>query len=117
MRAIKISGWTNFLEAPKDWDHHKLPCDRLYVRAVISKERIPSLTSAWMPTPEELKKLNEGCPVLLSVISTGNLSPTVVSVGEKVDITDVITDQQEQEREALLNPKNLKPANDGNGHA
>lgn len=37
-------------------------------------------TSAWFPTPDELKRLNDGAPVLLTIVGPG-LPPASLTVG------------------------------------
>jgi hypothetical protein len=76
-----ISGATNFLNKPKNWDG-KLNghCVVLPIR----KETINNmqfLVSAWEPTPDELDLLNRGAAIQLYI--GGNSHPVVaLSVGE-----------------------------------
>ena len=41
----------------------------------------PSMVTAWLPTPEELARLNAGAPVHLRVLGTAH-PPVMVDVGE-----------------------------------
>jgi hypothetical protein len=69
MKPLEIEGWTRCLGEPVGWDETRDgKCDALYVRAEERKPGHPKLTSAWMPTPEELAALNAGKPVLLTVL-------------------------------------------------
>lgn len=88
MRSVKPNGATQKLKPPKDWDHTKIPCDDLWIKAWVI-EGIPYLASAWLPTPEELKKLNEGGPVLITILNP-TMPPVAVEVGTVVDISPAI---------------------------
>jgi hypothetical protein len=62
-------------EAPRDWDAEAAGhCGNLFVRA--SKiAGMSVMTSAWLPTPEELAFLNAGGPLLVSIV--GNIQPVI----------------------------------------
>lgn len=53
-------------------------CSDLRVRADVYEDGTTTLTSAWMPTPDELKRLNEGLPIHLSIYGTGKGHPPVL---------------------------------------
>jgi hypothetical protein len=40
-----------------------------------------SMTSAWLPTPEEIERITAGAPILLRIISI-NHPPVMLEVGE-----------------------------------
>ena len=64
MIAKRIQNATHNLGAPKDWNEEKNGrCNQLWIRV----ENGRSL-SAWEPTPEELKILNEGGSVILHIV-------------------------------------------------
>ncbi|RZN30466.1 hypothetical protein [Bradyrhizobium sp. Leo121] len=76
MIPIRIKGSTHYLGAPKGWDPDKDgPCLHLAVRASADGTR---WESAWEPTPDELKALNEGSPVILRVV--GGQPPVMLYV-------------------------------------
>ena len=65
MICLRIQGATHRLGAPKGWDDEKHgPCNALSVRLTEDGH----FESAWEPTPEELRLLNAGQPVILSVV-------------------------------------------------
>ena len=77
-----ISGATRNLGAPSGWDREKDGiCGGLPIR---DEEigRLHCMTSAWLPTPEELAALNAGAPVYLRVVGTGH-PPVMVYVEER----------------------------------
>lgn len=88
MKSVKPNGATQKLKPPRDWDKTKLPCDDLWIKGRVI-EGIPYLSSAWLPTPEELKRLNEGAPVLLTIINA-TMPPVALEVGTVVDISPVV---------------------------
>lgn len=56
-------------------------CNDLRVRVDTYRDGTVTLTSAWMPTPEELARLNAGQPIHLSIYSTQH-PPVLLSVPE-----------------------------------
>ena len=71
MRSVPIEGHTRRLGAPPSWDHSKEGiCHTLEIL-----DENGWMVSAWMPTPKELKQLNEGYPILLMI--KGSLHPVV----------------------------------------
>jgi hypothetical protein len=71
-----IQGATHVLGAPVGWDaESRGPVGRLHVR------KMPGcVVSAWEPTPEELRQLNNGGVVLLGVAGDA-MPPVMLSVG------------------------------------
>lgn len=49
-----------------------------------SGNTVPSMVSAWFPTPEELAKLNAGAPVTVKLLGSAH-PPIMVGVGEPPD--------------------------------
>lgn len=70
-----IEGATRTLLAPSDNPEVK----PLGIRDIVYEGGIPAVMSAWMPSPEELKALNAGEPVYLSIFGT-NMPPAFVGV-------------------------------------
>lgn len=56
-------------------------CNDLRVRVDVYDDGTTTLTSAWMPTPDELKRLVAGQPIHLSIYGT-RLPPVLLSVPE-----------------------------------
>lgn len=87
MNIGTIEGATTTLCAPKDWDEDRNGiCMDLPIRQEVINDSLPALTSAWLPTAEELARLNAGAPVLLRVIATAH-PPVMLDVGEIPPIT------------------------------
>lgn len=42
---------------------------------------VPSMVTAWEPTPDELERLNKGAPVYLRIVGSGH-PPVMLEVGE-----------------------------------
>ena len=82
MQIGSIEGATTTLGAPRDWDEERDgKCMDLPIRQEVINGSLPALTSAWLPTPEELAKLNAGAPVLLRIIAMSH-PPVMLDVGE-----------------------------------
>lgn len=91
MKPIKVNGFTNVMKAPENWRYPSTPVDDLYTRAVIKQpDNVPTVTSAWMPTEAELEQLKNGCPVLLTIITTQPLHPMQITVGTVLNIDPAI---------------------------
>ncbi|MEN7527831.1 hypothetical protein [Cupriavidus sp. DL-D2] len=74
MNIGTIEGFTRVLGAPKDWDHSKGACEGLPVLDVATDQG-PVMVSAWLPSPEDLKALQAGMPILLMIY--GKAHPVV----------------------------------------
>lgn len=70
---MRISNFTHYLGAPKDWKPEDGKCSYLAVR--IKDNRF---SSAWELTPAELKLLNEGGSIVLSIF--GGQPPVMLTV-------------------------------------
>jgi hypothetical protein len=71
---------THELAAPKDWKSETDgECGTLHIRAgVLGDRRLLTYTSAWRPTPEELRALNNGAAVEIELV--GSQPPMRVDV-------------------------------------
>jgi len=80
MRSIPIQGATRRLGAPSNWNHETDGiCHTLEIF-----DQDGFMTSAWKPAPDELKRLIDGFPILLSI--QGTRHPVVslsVAAGEE----------------------------------
>jgi hypothetical protein len=77
MKPTEIEGWNRALGAPEGWDEERDgKCNTLYVRGTEHREGsyrlVSTMTSAWVPTSEELAALNAGKPVLLTVYGSSH---------------------------------------------
>lgn len=82
MEIAKIDGANMVLAAPRDWNEERNgECFDLPIRAEVLNNSLPSLTSAWKPTADELARLNAGAPVHLRIISRAH-PPVMLEVGE-----------------------------------
>lgn len=69
-------GANRIFTAPPNWDVEKHgPCHDLHL---IADPSVPSLTSIWVPSPEELTMLNEGGFVMLAICGT-QMPPVIVT--------------------------------------
>lgn len=79
MEIQRIEKADGVFGAPSDWKDDGTSCEGLPVR-LIQTDQGPFLVSAWLPTPDELAKLNAGATVKLWVRGPGH--PVVaLSVG------------------------------------
>lgn len=85
MHIGRILGATRDLGKPKDWDDSKGCCLSLPVRDEIDAAG-RKMTSAWLPTPEELAAIAAGAPIHLTVYGNGH-PPVMLSVGEPHGLT------------------------------
>lgn len=85
MTPIDLTGRTRAIGAPRNWDsavHGE--CGVLCVRDDHSGSH-PNMTSAWLPSAEDLRCLNLGLPILLTIF--GEVHPVVsVAVGQPSDV-------------------------------
>lgn len=114
MRHIKIAGYNNHIKAPKQWKNQKPPIADLYARGARRiSDGLPTLTAAYLPTPEELKLLNAGHPVLVTFLTQQMPPPTLVMVGNLNDCPTApgLPGPRLDQLRAndLLLPKGLKP--------
>lgn len=84
MEIGRISNATRKLGAPRDWNEKAHgPCGTLPIRDELTAAGW-GMTSAWLPTPEELEQLVAGAPIYLTVI--GEVHPPVaMAVGSAPD--------------------------------
>lgn len=68
MDVATIKGATHNPGAPRDWTEANGPCGTLPIIYRKDSHGNPESVSAWRPTPEELKMLNDGGFVILSVV-------------------------------------------------
>lgn len=80
MLVERIIGMTRHLCKPRDWDEKENGrCGGLPIRDELING-VPTMVSAWSPTPEELARLNAGAMVHLYVC--GQVHPPVaINVG------------------------------------
>ncbi len=78
-----IKGFTNVLGKPPNWDENipDAECSDLHIRASKFADNVWLYESAWEPTPEELRVLNEGGSVVLGIV--GSQPPVRLGVEEQ----------------------------------
>lgn len=69
MQPAKIDGYTDVFRKPGDMSDEE--CGSLHVKRGCFNG-LDTLQSAWVPSPEELQKLNAGQPVILTIIGSGH---------------------------------------------
>lgn len=74
MQPGRIEKATRVLAAPRDWNQER-----------DGKCGGHGMTSAWLPTAEELRRLAAGAAVHLTIVSNGGHPPVVLAVGEAPD--------------------------------
>lgn len=93
MRPTVTRGATNLYSAPENWDRDKDgTCGDLQVRRQFyagSSRGITELISTWKPSGEELKMLNEGGVVELSLLA-GDQPPCSLYVVAPVSPAEII---------------------------
>jgi hypothetical protein len=83
MNPLTIARSNRALGAPSNWDSSQGLCGSLPIRDDIEAgARV--MKSAWEPSATELKMLNAGCPVILTLFTTVHPA-TSIGVGSKVD--------------------------------
>jgi hypothetical protein len=82
MHTGHIQNATRILNKPKDWDRER---DGICGTLPIRDEKTTAgdtMVSAWLPTPEEIQRINEGAPIYVYVV--GNVHPPIsVDVGPR----------------------------------
>lgn len=61
-----------------------LPIKDEVIHCSVSGQGTPSMVTAWMPTPDELERLNAGSPVYLRILGTAH-PPVMIEVGAPPD--------------------------------
>lgn len=80
MHIGRIADATHILGAPDDWDKQKQGhCAGLPVRKEVTNVGL-QMTSAWLPTPEEIARIAAGAPIYLTVVG-GMHPPVAMTVG------------------------------------
>ena len=81
MKPGTIAGATRVLGAPRGWNPEKDgPCGGLPILETLTAHGQKCMVSAWIPTPEELERLNAGAAIELCVM--GIVHPPVgMSIG------------------------------------
>lgn len=67
--------------AGKDQGYQPLPLRQLLLNCTVNGEGTPAIQSAWQPTPDEVMRLFEGAPIILTIIGTRQ-PPVMLDVGE-----------------------------------
>ena len=70
MRSIPIKGCTRRIGAPEGWDHEKQGLCHTIEVLDQDIDGVNYMTTAWLPTADELKKLLAGYPIILGISGT-----------------------------------------------
>lgn len=79
MRMIEVAGATHIFKAPENWDPRNGPCQDATARLEVVGEpdaegkRMVTTTVAWMPSPEERRKIAAGA--VLEIVFCSNVMP------------------------------------------
>jgi hypothetical protein len=79
MQIGRIEGATRFIG--KSQGYLGLPLRDERINCGVNGESTPAMTTAWLPTPEELAALNAGAAVHVRILGTQH-PPIMLSVGE-----------------------------------
>lgn len=81
MEIGRIQGATRNFGAPVGWEKDKHgTCGGLPIRDEMHRPGLPSMVSAWFPTPDELARLRDGAPIYLTVVGTVH-PPVALTIG------------------------------------
>jgi hypothetical protein len=75
----RIQGWTR--ELGKCQGYLGLPLRDTLVTCTVGGTGTPAMETAWLPTPDEIARINAGAPIILRVISTAH-PPVMLEVGD-----------------------------------
>lgn len=79
MEIGRISGCTRVIG--KSQGYLGLPLRDELVDDAVTGPGTPSMVTAWMPSPDELARLQAGAPIYLRIMGTQH-PPVMVSIGE-----------------------------------
>lgn len=71
------------LHPPEDWDQEKGSCETLHVVPIKFAGQI-SLASLWKPSPDEIKEIIEGKPIMLIACGMSH-PPVALAVANQLD--------------------------------
>ena len=75
----RIEGATRVLG--KSQGYLGLPLRDVVINSTVGGPETPAMETAWVPTPDEIARINAGAPVILRVLGTAH-PPVMVDVGE-----------------------------------
>lgn len=78
----RIEGTTRVLG--KSQGYLGLPLRDVLVSSTTDGPHTPAMETAWLPTPDEIERINAGAPVILRVLGTSH-PPVMVEVGTLAD--------------------------------
>jgi hypothetical protein len=78
----RIEGATRVLG--KSQGYLGLPLRDVLLPTTVDGPETPCMETAWLPTPDEIARINAGAPVILRVIGTAH-PPVMVEVGKLAD--------------------------------
>lgn len=79
MQIGRIQGATRVLG--KSQGYLGLPLRDVVISSTVDGPEPPAMETAWLPSPDEIARINAGAPVILRVLGTAH-PPVMVDVGE-----------------------------------
>ena len=74
----RIEGCTRVLG--KSQGYLGLPLKDVLINSTVDGPETPAMETAWLPTPDEIERINAGAPVILRVLGTAH-PPVMIEVG------------------------------------
>lgn len=75
----RIEGATRVLG--KSQGYLRLPLKDVLINSSVDGPETPAMETAWLPTPDEIERINAGAPVILCVLGVVH-PPVMVTVGQ-----------------------------------
>lgn len=79
----RIEGSTRYLGAPQGWTPEQDGGECVHLAIRDEANPAPVMVSAWEPTPDELRRLNSGALIYLTVAGVQH-PPVMLTVGEPI---------------------------------
>ena len=83
MQIGRIEGCTRVLG--KSQGYLGLPLKDVLINSTVDGPETPAMETAWLPTPDEIERINAGAPVVLRVLGTQH-PPVMLEVGDRPDV-------------------------------
>ena len=78
----RIEGATRVLG--KSQGYLGLPLRDVLINSTVDGPQTPAMETAWLPTPDEIERINAGAPVILRIIGAAH-PPVMIDVGTLAD--------------------------------
>lgn len=88
MEVGRVQGATRYLGAPAGWEPEKDGhCAHLAIRDEPHSPGVNRMTSAWLPTPDELSRIAAGAPIYLVILGVSH-PPVALMVGDPPSLSN-----------------------------